>query len=110
MLKWALLALAIVFEVFATLMLKYSNGFTRLWPTVGLVCGYALAFYLEAQVIRLGVPVGVTYAIWAGSGIVLVAVAGKVLFADAVNGLTLAGIGLIVAGVLVVQVSTSLAH
>ncbi|CCH28508.1 multidrug efflux SMR transporter [Actinosynnema sp. NPDC047251] len=107
MLKWTLLGLAIVFEVFATLCLKASDGFTRLLPTLGLLVGYAAAFYLESQVIRLGLPVAITYAVWAGGGIALVAVAGRVLFADPIGPATLAGMALIAAGVGVVSAAAT---
>lgn len=105
MLMWILLALAIVAEVFATIMLKLSDGLTQPLPVLGLVAGYALAFYLESQVIRLGMPMPVTYAVWAGGGIALVVVANRVLFAEPVSALTIGGMALILAGVLVVQLS-----
>jgi len=100
-----LLCLAIAAEVFATIMLKVSEGFTRGLPTLGVVLGFGLAFYLESVVLRLGMPVSVTYAVWAGGGIALLAVAGRVLFADPLNLTTVAGIALIALGVFVVQYS-----
>ncbi|NUT93411.1 MAG: multidrug efflux SMR transporter [Saccharothrix sp.] len=107
MLKWILLTLAIGCEVFATLCLKASDGFTKTLPTLGLVAGYAAAFYLESQVIRLGLPVAVTYAVWAGGGIALVAVAGRVLFADPISPAVLAGMALIAVGVGVVSTAAA---
>ena len=107
MVMWILLVLAIVAEVFATIMLKMSDGLTRLLPVLGLVAGYGLAFYLESQVIRLGMPMPVTYAVWAGGGIALVVVANRVLFAEPVSMLTIGGMALILAGVLVVQLSVT---
>lgn len=107
MLKWILLTLAIGCEVFATLCLKASDGFTKTLPTLGLVAGYAAAFYLESQVIRLGLPVAVTYAVWAGGGIALVAVAGRVLFADPISPAVLAGMALIAVGVGVVSTAVA---
>ncbi|GAA0253837.1 multidrug efflux SMR transporter [Saccharothrix mutabilis subsp. mutabilis] len=107
MLKWILLTLAIGFEVFATLCLKASDGFTKTLPTVGLITGYAAAFYLESQVIRLGLPVAITYAVWAGGGIALVAVMGRVLFADPISPAVLVGMALIAAGVGVVSVAAT---
>ncbi|ACU36990.1 MULTISPECIES: multidrug efflux SMR transporter [Actinosynnema] len=109
MLKWFLLSLAVCSEVFATLCLKASHGFTKPLPVLGLVVGYGIAFYLEAQVIRLGLPVAITYAIWAGGGIALVAVAGRVLFADPIAPGTLAGMALIAAGVGLVATTTAVA-
>lgn len=106
MLKWILLALAVGAEVFATLCLKYSDGFTKPWPTAGLAAGFLTALYLESLVIRMGVPVAITYAIWAGAGIALVAITSRVLFADPLNLAMLAGMALIAAGVCVVSVAS----
>lgn len=110
MLSWILLTVAIVAEVFATVMLKTSEGLTRLLPVIGMVLGYGLAFYLESQVIRLGMPMAVTYAIWAGGGIALVVVANWVLFAEPITLTTIGGMALILAGVLVVQLSNTSSH
>ncbi|AHH94635.1 multidrug efflux SMR transporter [Kutzneria viridogrisea] len=110
MVPWILLALAIIAEVFATVMLKMSDGLTRLLPSIGMVLGYGLAFYLESQVIRLGVPMAVTYAVWAGGGIALVVLANRVVFAEPITPMTIGGMGLILAGVLVVQLSGVSSH
>jgi small multidrug resistance pump len=107
MLMWILLALAIVAEVFATIMLKLSDGLSHPLPVLGLIAGYALAFYLESQVIQLGMPMPITYAVWAGGGILLVVVANRVLFSEPVSALTIGGMVMILAGVLVVQLSVS---
>ena len=69
------LGLAIVAEVAATSCLKQSEGFTRLWPSVVTVLGYALAFYFLSLTLRT-VPTGVAYAIWSGAGIVLISLVG----------------------------------
>lgn len=95
---WLLLAAAIVCEVIATSALKASDGFTRLWPSLFVVVGYAAAFYCLALVLR-SVPVGVAYAIWAGAGIALITLIGRFLFGQQLDAAALAGIGLIVAGV-----------
>jgi small multidrug resistance pump len=107
MLMWIMLALAIVAEVFATIMLKLSDGLSHPLPVLGLVAGYALAFFLESRVIQLGMPMPVPYAVWAGGGIALVVVANRVLFAEPLSLLTVGGMVLILAGVLVVQLSVS---
>src|SRR3546814_16769658 len=73
------LAIAIVSEVFATSLLKASGEFTRLWPSVGVVIGYLLAFYFLTLTLRV-IPVGVAYAIWSGVGIVLVTAAAWVFY------------------------------
>ena len=96
------LALAIVAEVVATSALKASNGFTRLWPSVTVAVGYALAFYLLSLVLR-SIPVGIAYAIWAGLGIVLVALVGLVVYGQRPDLPALLGMAMIIAGVVVIQ-------
>ena len=96
------LALAIVAEVIATSALKASDGFTRLWPSVTVAVGYALAFYLLSLVLR-SIPVGIAYAIWAGLGIVLVALVGLVVYGQRPDLPAVLGMGMIVAGVVVIQ-------
>ncbi len=104
------LALAIVAEVVGTTALKASEGFTRLGPSVAVVVGYGLAFYLLALVLRT-VPVGIAYAIWAGLGIVLVTVAGVLLYGEKPDLPALLGIAMIIGGVAVIQLfSTVSAH
>lgn len=96
------LAIAIVAEVAATSALKASEEFTRLIPSLIVIVGYAIAFYLLTLVLRT-IPVGITYAVWAGAGIVLVAIAGAVLYKQIPDTPALIGIGLIVAGVVVIN-------
>ncbi|CAO1667945.1 MULTISPECIES: DMT family transporter [Halomonadaceae] len=97
------LVLAIVAEVIATSALKASMGFTRPLPSVVVVVGYGLAFYLLSLVLRT-LPVGVAYAIWAGLGIVLVTLVGIVVFGEKPDLPAVLGISLIVAGVVLLQV------
>ncbi len=107
---YLLLGLAIVFEVIATSLLKASEGFTRLWPSIGTVIGYAAAFYLLALTLK-SIPTGVAYAIWSGVGIVLISVIGWVVFKQKLDAPALIGMGLIVAGVAVINLfSKSAAH
>ena len=96
------LGAAIVAEVIATSLLKTSQGFTRLWPSVATVIGYAISFYCLAQTLG-SVPTGVAYAIWSGVGIVLVSVLGWFVHRQALDAPALLGMGLIIAGVLVVN-------
>ena len=96
------LVLAIVAEVIATSALKASMGFTRPLPSVVVVVGYGLAFYLLSLVLRT-LPVGVAYAIWAGLGIVLVTLVGIVVFGEKPDLPAVVGISLIVAGVVMLQ-------
>lgn len=100
------LALAIVAEVIATSALKASEGFTRLWPSVTVVVGYGLAFYLLALVLRT-MPVGIAYAFWAGLGIVLVTLVGILVYGEKPDLPALLGLGMIVGGVVVIQVFSS---
>jgi len=96
------LALAIVAEVIATSALKASDGLTRLGPSLVVVVGYVLAFYFLALVLR-SIPVGVAYAIWAGLGIVLIALVGWLLYDQVPDWPAVLGMALIVAGVLVIN-------
>ena len=97
------LVLAIVAEVIATSALKASIGFTRPLPSIIVVVGYGLAFYLLSLVLRT-LPVGVAYAIWAGLGIVLVTLVGIVVFGEKPDLPAVLGISLIVACVVMLQV------
>ncbi len=104
------LAVAILAEVVATSLLKTSAGFTRLWPSVATVVGYAVAFWCLAQTLDR-IPTGVAYAIWSGVGIVLISLIGWAVFQQRLDAPALVGMGLIVAGVLVINLfSRSVAH
>ncbi len=96
------LSIAIVAEVIATTSLKASAEFTRLWPSVAVVVGYGVSFYFMMRVLRT-LPVGITYAIWSGMGIVLVTVAGRLIYKQPVDISAVFGMGLIIAGVAVIQ-------
>lgn len=104
------LFIAIVAEVIATSALKAAEGFTRLVPSLVVVAGYAIAFYCLSLVLRT-MPVGIAYAIWSGVGIVLVAAIGTVAFGQKLDLAAIVGLGLIIAGVLVVNLlSKSVSH
>ena len=108
--NWLYLAIAIVAEVIATSALKASEGFTRPLPSVLVVAGYGIAFYLLSLTLRT-IPMGVVYAIWSGAGIVLITLVGYFMFRQRLDLPALVGIGLIVAGVLVMQLfSKATAH
>ncbi len=96
------LAVAIVAEVIATSALKYSEGFTRPGPTLVVAAGYGVAFYCLSLVMKT-VPVGVAYAIWSGAGIVLIALIGWLVLKQSLDLPAVLGMGLIVAGVAVIQ-------
>ncbi len=107
---WTYLAIAIITEVIATSALKATAGFTRPWPALIVVLGYGVSFYFLALTLRT-VPVGLTYAIWSGVGIVLISIIGFLLYDQRLDAAALAGIGLIIAGVLVIHLfSKSLPH
>lgn len=104
------LAIAIAAEVVATSSLKASDGFTKAGPTVVVVLAYGVAFYFLSLVLK-SVPVGVAYAIWSGVGIVLIATIGWLFMKQSLDAGAIAGIALIVVGVLVIQLfSKSAAH
>ena len=104
------LAIAIITEVAATSALKASQEFTKLIPSLVVVIGYGVAFYLLTLVLRT-IPVGIAYAMWAGMGIVLVAIIGAILYKQIPDFPAAIGIGLIVAGVVVINVfSKTIGH
>jgi len=108
--NWVFLFIAIVFETVATSALKSSDGFSRLWPSVLVVVGYSAASYVLALSLRT-IPVGIAYAIWSGVGVVLIAFAGWLIYGQKLDAPALLGMGLIIAGVVVMNVfSTSSAH
>ena len=94
---------AILVEVVATNALKASDGFTRLGPSALTVVGYAISFYLLSLALKT-IPVGVAYAIWSGIGIVLVTIVAWVVFGQRLDAGAVVGIGLILAGVVVIRV------
>jgi small multidrug resistance pump len=107
---YAWLGLAIVAEVIATSALKASDGFSRLWPSVVTVVGYGVAFYALSLTLRT-VPTGIAYAIWSGVGIVLISAVGWVWFRQALDLPAMIGMGLIIAGVVVLNLfSKTAAH
>lgn len=108
--NWLFLAIAIVSETIATSALKASDGFTRLWPSVAVVAGYGIAFYFLSLTLRT-IPVGVAYAVWSGVGIMLISLVGWLVYGQKLDAAAIAGMGLIVAGVVVMNVfSKSAAH
>jgi small multidrug resistance pump len=108
--SWLHLAVAIVAEVIATSALKASEGFSRPWPAAITVVGYGIAFFFLSLTLR-AIPVGVAYAVWSGVGIVLISAAAWVLYRQSLDAPALIGMGLILAGVLVINLfSRSAAH
>jgi len=107
---WLLLGIAIAAEVVGTTALKASDGFTRPGPVALMVAGYGVAFYCLSLVLR-SIPVGVAYAVWSGLGIVLITLAAWWFYGQRIDTAGLIGMGLIVAGVLVLNLfSASSGH
>lgn len=107
---WLALAIAVCGEVTATTALKASNEFTRLVPSIVVVIGYGIAFYFMAISMRV-LPVGIMYAIWSGMGIVLVSIIGWLVYKQALDLPSMIGMGLIIAGVIVINLfSKSVGH
>ncbi len=101
------LAAAIVAEVIATSSLKATESFSRLTPSVIVVVGFGAAFFLLSLALRT-IPVGIAYAIWSGAGIVLIVGVGAVLFRQTPDLPALLGIGLIVAGIAVLNLGSNM--
>jgi small multidrug resistance pump len=105
-LSWILLGLAILSEVVATSALKASDGMTRLLPGVIVVGGYAIAFWLLALTLRT-LPVGFVYGVWAGLGVIGVAIVGALFFGEALGAVKIAGFVLIVTGVILIKAGSA---
>ncbi|AZG98801.1 TPA: SMR family transporter [Proteus mirabilis] len=104
------LILAIISEVIATTVLKASDGFSRLYPSIVVVVGYCFSFWALSQVVKV-MPLGIAYAIWSGLGIVLVSVAAVFVYQQKLDLPAIVGMTLIIAGVLVINLlSNSTAH
>lgn len=104
------LFMAIVAEIIATSTLKASEQFTRLWPSVVVIIGYAVSFYCLSQALRV-LPVGIAYAIWSAVGIVLVSLVAFLVYRQHLDVPAVLGMGLIIAGVVVINLfSKSVPH
>lgn len=101
--NWLFLTVAIVSEVVATSTLKFTESFTKLWPSVLVIAGYSISFYFLSLSLRT-IPVGIAYAIWSGLGTVLIILAAWALFSQKLDIPALLGIGLIVSGVVLMNV------
>lgn len=104
-----LLVLAIAAEVVGTSALQASQQFTRVVPSVVVLVAYGLAFYLLSLTLKT-LPVGVVYAVWSGLGVVFIAVIGRVVFGQKLDAAAIVGIGLILAGVLVLHLFSEVSH
>jgi small multidrug resistance pump len=108
--NYAYLLVAVAFEVAATMALKSTDGFTRLWPSLISIAGYALAFYFLSLPLRT-LPVGIVYALWCGLGIFFLVGVAWIFYRQALDLPALFGLGLIVAGIAVINLfSKSIPH
>ena len=102
---WAILVLAGLFEVGWAIGLKFTEGFTRLWPTVGTVAAMAISLGLLGVAMK-SLPVGTAYAIWVGVGAVGTAILGIVLLGETANAGRMVSLGLIIAGIIGLKLAT----
>lgn len=106
MVAWLWLAGAIGCEILATSFIATTNGFTRLWPSVGVLAGYAASFYALAQTVKQ-LEVGVVYAIWSGIGTAAIATIGIIFLGESLSALKVAALVLIIAGVVILNMASN---
>lgn len=97
-----ILFFAVLSEVAATTSLKFSEGFTKLIPSMVVVVGYGLSFYLLSLTLKV-MPIGVAYAFWSGIGIILTVIAGKMIWNESLDWARITGILLIITGILIIN-------
>ena len=100
--KWIYLTLAIFSEVMATASLKSTEGFSKFWPSVIVLVGYSAAFYFLSLTLDT-IPIGVAYAIWSGVGVAAITLVSIFVFNQKIDAAGFVGIGLIVAGVIILR-------
>ncbi|WP_222564907.1 quaternary ammonium compound efflux SMR transporter SugE [Novilysobacter antarcticus] len=103
--NWIILLTAGLFEIAWAIGLKYSEGFTRLWPTVGTLVAMAISVWMLGIAMK-NLPVGTAYAIWVGVGAVGTVILGVVLFDEPVNALRIGSVALIIAGMIGLKLAT----
>lgn len=103
---WPPLLLAIALEVMATISLRAAEGFAHPWWLIPVAIGYSASLWLLSVVLDRGMPVGVAYGIWSAIGVVLTAVLGTVLFGELLGPVQIVGVGVIVVGVLLVELGS----
>jgi small multidrug resistance pump len=107
---YLLLSISIAFEVLGTSLMKKTEGFTNLLPSLGTIFSYCISFYLISIVMKT-LPVGIVYAIWSATGIVLVSLVAYFLYGQKLDIYAMLGMGLIITGVLVINLfSKASAH
>ena len=103
---WLILAIAILLELSGTICLKLSHGFSRLLPSIGVVCFYLGSFALMAQSLKT-LEVGIVYAIWAGVGTALIAVVGVLAFGETVTAFKILGLLMIIGGTFLLRMASA---
>ncbi|MBK6733963.1 MAG: quaternary ammonium compound efflux SMR transporter SugE [bacterium] len=103
--KWFILIVAGLFEMGWAVGLKYTDGFTRLWPTVGTAVSMVISLGLLGIAMK-SLPLGTAYAVWVGVGAVGTAILGIVLFGESANPMRLASLGLIIVGIIGLKIAT----
>jgi small multidrug resistance pump len=101
--NFTILFFVILSEVIATSALKFSEGFTKLVPSVIVVAGYGFSFYLLSLSLKV-FPIGIAYAIWSGVGLVLTVIAGMIIWKETLDWARVTGIVLIIAGIILINV------
>ena len=108
--EWLYLYVAVLFEVSATTALKASEQFTRLVPSLIVVMGYGVSFYLMTITLQK-LPLGVVYAVWSALGIALISIVGAIRYGESLDAPAILGLGMIVGGVIVINIfSKAVAH
>lgn len=108
-LTYIYLALAIIAEVIGTSALKSSAEFTALIPSIIVILGYGASFYFMTLVLRM-LPIGITYAVWSGAGIVLLAIIGYVIYGQSLDLPAIVGMTMIIAGVMVIHLFSNVSQ
>jgi small multidrug resistance pump len=104
------LLLTIGFEVLGTVSLKLSEGFTKLIPSILVVVGYGLSFYLLSLLLKQNVPIGIIYAVWSGLGTVAIVLIGVWLWGERLSIPAIVGIAMVIIGVVLINLTTKSAH
>ncbi|MEJ2887729.1 DMT family transporter [Actinomycetospora aeridis] len=104
---WVFLALAIASEVLATVSLKLSDGFSKLVPSIIVVVGYVVAFFLLSQALSRGLDLAIAYGMWAAAGVALVAVIGAGFLGESLSWVQAGGIVLVIGGVLALELGAT---
>ena len=107
---WAWMLGAIAAEIAATSALKASEGFSRFVPSVIVVLGYGLSFWWFSLGLKAGVPVGISYAVWAAIGTIGVMIVGRFYYGESTTLLQWAGAGVVIAGVVMMNVGGAVSH